>query len=71
MSEQRMRDDGTWTYATPEWDARWYWKVGTPVCVGGRWTGEIIKVNNCTVDVRLADGTVRRRVSMLALGRPA
>jgi hypothetical protein len=64
MTEQRQRADGTWTYATAEHDAKWYWPVGTSVLVRMRGTGRsivecpgvIIKENTVTVRVRLTDG---------------
>lgn len=31
LSQKRQRADGTWTYTTEAWDARWYWPVGTRV----------------------------------------
>lgn len=60
-TERRQRADGTWTYSTPEWDAKWHWTVGTRVRLrGGSAEGVITKANSVTVNVRLDDGrTVR------------
>lgn len=54
----RQRTDGTWTSATPEWDARWYWPAGTRVAVPtttGPATGVVLKQNATTVRIRFDD----------------
>lgn len=52
---KRVRADGTRTYTSPDWDARWYWPVGTRVRVGGD-RGIVTKQNAVSVRVRLEDG---------------
>ncbi len=70
MTEMRLRADGTHTYSSPEWDATWYWPVGTRVTVGHLGTGVVIKQNTTTANVRMdADGSVRTRVGFAAMAR--
>jgi hypothetical protein len=65
----RVRPDGTRTYTTPEWDARWYWPVGTRVRVGDVGSGVVIKSNTVTVNVLMDAGGIRSRVSVEVLTR--
>ena len=69
--EQRQRADGTWTYTSAEWDATWYWPVGTRVSVRGA-TGTVIKENSVSVKVAF-DADARRTglVSKTVLTREA
>lgn len=61
---QRQRADGTWTYTTEEWDATWYWPVGTRVRMRpnvGRGlagaTGTVVKKNPVSVRVQFDDAS--------------
>ena len=60
-TERRQRPNGTWTYTTPEWDATWYWPVGTKVRVldskrGIDLTGFVTKENAVSVRVAFDNG---------------
>lgn len=55
---KRQRADGTWTFTTADWDARWYWPVGTRVnvkTVDGLAAGTVAKMNPTSVRVAFAD----------------
>lgn len=66
----RARPDGTLTFTTPEWDAEWYWPVGTRVSIPARAVlGTVTKRNSVTVRVQLDDGRTLVNVSVLALVR--
>jgi hypothetical protein len=76
---QRQRADGTWTFATEEHDARWYWPVGTRVELqdgdrvraGARkgQRGVVTKQNSVSVWVLLDSGETLRNVPVDALVR--
>jgi hypothetical protein len=78
--KQRQRTDGSWTYATEEHDAKWYWPVGTRIELqsagrtrvsadlkGAR--GIVIKKNPVSVWLRLDSGETLKNVSVEALVR--
>jgi len=70
----RRRADGTFTYTTPEWDATWYWPVGTSVQVRtsrGLRDGIVVKENSVSVWVETEDERVLKNVSKAALVRMA
>lgn len=69
MRAYRIRDDGTSTYTTPEWDQKWYWPVGTRVVVGGTAAGVVVKQNSTTAHIRLDSGATLQRVRFAALAR--
>lgn len=68
---RRQRADGTWTYTTHEWDAVWYWPVGTHVRAtvrgGARATGTIIKANATTAWIVLDGVEAGRRIKVSVL----
>lgn len=66
--EQRLRADGTWTYTSPEWDAAWYWPVGTAV-LHCHAPATVTKANAVSVSLRFADGRELHRVPFKALTR--
>jgi hypothetical protein len=68
MSGRRQRGDGTWTYATEEWDDVWYWPIGTRVSFRGE-IGTVTKTNPVSVRIALDAGRVLERVSVKALRR--
>ena len=76
MTDMRQRPDGTFTYTTPEWDARWYWPAGTKIEVSGvrgggtdALTGVVTKENLTTVWVKFDNGRPDCKVAKLALIR--
>lgn len=56
---RRQRADGSWTFTTPDWDARWYWPAGTRVQLQGQ-PGVILKSHRVTVDVQTDAGRTHR-----------
>jgi hypothetical protein len=59
---KRQREDGTWTYATADWDAKWYWPTGTRVVVqfsDATLAGTVTKENSISVWVTFDAGTPR------------
>jgi hypothetical protein len=64
---RRQRPDGTWTYASEEWDRKWYWPIGTRAEFRGQ-AGTVIKRNAVSVWLRLDSGPTIR-VSVTALTR--
>jgi hypothetical protein len=72
----RRRSDGTLTCTTEEWDARWYWPVGTRVSVQVRTKtgivtepGSVAKANSVSATVVLDSGRVVARVPVAMLTR--
>jgi hypothetical protein len=66
----RKRADGSLTYTTEEWDAKWYWPAGTRVRVTALGaTGTITKQNAVTATVKMDDGTLRLRVPFSGMER--
>jgi hypothetical protein len=52
---KRQRADGTWTFTTVDWDAKWYWPIGTRVAAktaNGRAPGVVVKENSTSVRIR-------------------
>jgi hypothetical protein len=68
MTGKRIRPDGTLTTTTAEWDAKWYWPVGTAVTVGQE-SGIVVKQNVTTADVQLESGRLLRRLRFTAMTR--
>jgi hypothetical protein len=71
ISTPRQRADGSWTFTTETWDAKWYWPLGTRVRFRQS-DGTVTKQNNVSVDVRFDTGMYAgstRRVSVTALER--
>jgi hypothetical protein len=66
--ERRQRADGTWTFTSAEWDARWYWPVGTRVRVLHD-VGTVTKENSTTVRVRFDSGRADTLVAKRGLIR--
>lgn len=78
---QRQRADGTWTYTTPEHDAKWYWPVGTRVELqdndaervrAGKYKGArgvVVKANPVSVWIKLDTGETLKNVTVMALVR--
>jgi hypothetical protein len=70
-TRQRQREDGTSTFTTVDWDAKYYWPVGARVIYRG-FVGTVVKENPTTVSVMFDDhnpGHVYDRVPMSALYR--
>jgi len=68
QSARRQRPDGTWTFTSEDWDAKWYWPVGTPVSINGE-SGTVTKTNSVSVTVRGASGRVYARIPVKQLVR--
>jgi hypothetical protein len=66
---KRQRADGTFTFSTPEWDAKWYWPVGTRISLAiasGRAFGKVTKQNTVSAWVLLDSGeTVKAPFALL------
>lgn len=67
---KRQRADGTWTWTTPEYDATWYWPVGTRVRLVNGEEAVVVKENAISVSVvESATGVLRTRVPFDGLRR--
>jgi hypothetical protein len=69
MSAYRIRPDGTKTFTTIEHDDKWYWPSGTAIVLADGRSGVVEKAHSVSVDVRLTDGTLRKRVPVGGLAR--
>lgn len=68
----RQRADGTWTQTSIEYDAAWYWPIGTRVSVrtrDGQIAATITKANPTTANLTTDDGRTFARVAFAAMER--